>query len=228
MRNEKRQKNKKHILFLLHRKFTFASKRGSTIICPTSDIVCFSGIYFYILPRRKICFFFVRHWIIWISWSPDIPICKSKLVLPPLSPSFVGVLQVQCDVTQGYVASKIFGHSNFNEWFPFLWELSRFFVLSALRWRCQWESLVCWHQLLPYRGNLQLPFHSYQSTYCCPKHTYSNIQIDIKFSNIHTQTYKLTYYFVTYNFTNTILYLSVNLLLCKTYILKLMNWQAIL
>ena len=57
MRNEKRQKNKKHILFLLHRKFTFASKRGSTIICPTSDIVCFSGIYFYILPRRKICFF---------------------------------------------------------------------------------------------------------------------------------------------------------------------------
>ena len=26
-------------------------------ICPTSEIVCFSGIYFYIFPRRKLRFF---------------------------------------------------------------------------------------------------------------------------------------------------------------------------
>ncbi len=59
--------------------------------------------------------FFVRHGIFLIAWSPDIPIRKSELVLTHLLPSFVGALQVQCDVTQGYVTSQIFQYSNFLE-----------------------------------------------------------------------------------------------------------------
>ncbi len=99
-------------------------KRGQLYVQPLKLYVFPVSISTY--SHVKTPFFSLDRFFL-ISWSPDIPICKSELVLPHLSPSFVGALQVQCDVTQGSVASQIFGHSNFNEWFPFFMGIFKFF-----------------------------------------------------------------------------------------------------
>ena len=132
-------------------------KKGSTI-CPTSEIVCFSGIYFYVFPHKKLRFF------LWTFFRyPDLRtyqfVSQSGTTTSIAKFCWCFASSMWCDTRLCHIPD-----------FPIL-KLPRSSQTYELTW-------LNW--LYPHKPTSSLlPFCSYQSTYWCAKHTYSNIWIDI-------------------------------------------------
>jgi hypothetical protein len=155
-----------------------SEKKGS-IMSNLWSCIFFRYLFLHIPTWKSL--FFVRHIIFLIAWSPDIPIRKTELVLTHLLPSFVGALQVECDVTQGYVTSQIFQYSNFNDCYP----------LKHTNWLNWIDSTNPNLEVLKHTNWLDWIDSTHTNLHV---HCYHFVAISrpTGAQNIHTQTYELT------------------------------------